>query len=60
MFNLKSIELQSKLHKELKKQKYLIFNNKKIQFIDETDESTSLGYFDYDECFNVIYFNIYV
>jgi len=29
-FNLESIELQSKLNSELKKQKYLIFNNKKI------------------------------
>ena len=60
MFNLESLELQSKLHKELKRAKDLIFNNKKIQFIDETDESTSLGYFDYDECFNVIYIFIYV
>jgi len=58
IFNLESIELQSKLNKEFKKQKYLIFNNKKIIFIDETDESiiAPIGYFDYDECFNVGYF----
>ncbi len=60
IFNLESIELQSKLNKELKKAKYLIFNNKKIVFINEitADESivTPLGYFDYDECFKVSLF----
>ncbi len=58
IFNLKSIEFQSKLNKELKKTKDLIFNNNKIEFIDNTDESitTSIGYFDYEERFNVSYF----
>jgi hypothetical protein len=56
IFNLESIQLQSKLHKELNKTKDLIFNKNKIEFINETDESTPLGYFDYDECFKVGYF----
>ncbi len=57
IFNLESIELQSKLNKELKKAKYLIFNNKKIVFINEiTAIVTPLGYFDYDECFKVSLF----
>ena len=56
MFNLKSIELQSKLHKELNQTKDLIFNKNKIKFINESDESTPLGYFDYVECSKVGYF----
>jgi hypothetical protein len=56
IFNFEPIELQSKLHKELKKSKSLIFNKNKIEFINESDESTPLGYFDYDECSKVGYF----
>ncbi len=41
----------SRIHKELKKLKFLIFNNNKIEFI-ETNE-TELGYFEYDKCFKV-------
>ena len=47
----KSDYIKSKIQKELKRLKYLIFNNNKIEFI-ETDE-TELGYFEYDKCFKV-------
>lgn len=47
----KSEYIKSKIYK-VKKSKYLIFNNNRIEFIDETNE-TALGYFEYDKCFKV-------
>ena len=47
----KSQQLKSKIYKELKKLKYLIFNNNRIEFV-ENDE-IDVGYFEYDKCFKV-------
>jgi glutaredoxin 2 len=47
----KSQHLKSKIYIELKKLKYLIFNNNRIEFV-EIDE-IDLGYFEYDKCFKV-------
>jgi hypothetical protein len=47
----KSQQLKSKIYKELKKLKYLIFNNNRIEFV-ENDE-IDLGFFEYDKCFKV-------
>jgi len=47
-----SIYVKSKLNKQLKKFKNLIFNKNKIEFIESFDVSI-LGFIEYDKCFTV-------
>jgi hypothetical protein len=52
IFNLESIDLQTRLNKELKKLKNLIFNNNKIEFVASFDDNL-VGFIEYDKCFTV-------
>lgn len=54
IFNQESEDLKSRLNKDVKKLKNLIFNNNKIEFIESIDEYL-LGYIEYDKCFKVIF-----
>jgi hypothetical protein len=52
IFLNESLDLKSRLSKELIKIRNLIFNENKIEFIESLDESI-LGYIEYDKCFTV-------